>query len=104
MPQEERRPVVLAHRLAPGVKSNSIEAGSPDSFRKPCTPPIGTWKKSPGPASTQRRPSCSRTVPFSTKNDSVMLRWKCGEGPDGRGPMSQRYSPKAPPVIRPVAR
>ena len=81
VPEEERRPVVLAHGLTPGgvgqrlevvlprrpgVKSSSIEAGSPDSFRKPCTPPIGTWKKSPGPASRHAAPSWSRTVPLST--------------------------------------
>jgi hypothetical protein len=117
--QEERGPVVLPHGLAPGgvreglevvlarrprVKSRSIEAGSPDSFRKPWTPPMGTWKKSPGPASTHVRPSWSRTAPLSTKKDSVMLRWKCGDGPEGWGPMSHRYSPNAPPVVFPVAR
>ena len=60
---------------------------------------FGLYKWDMGP-----RPSCSRMVPLSTKNDSVMLRWKCGDGPDGYGPMSHRYSPKAPPVVCPVAR
>jgi hypothetical protein len=33
-----------------------------------------------------------------------MLRWECGDGPEGPGPMSNRYNPNAPPVVYPVAR
>ena len=68
----------------------SIDAGSPDSLRKPCRPPSGTNVKSPGFAVTQSLPSWIRTLPDSTKNDSVIVRWKWASAPPGFGPMSQR--------------
>jgi hypothetical protein len=38
------------------------------------------------------------------KNDSEIVRWKCGLGPLGGLAMSHRYSPNWPDVDAPVAR
>ena len=62
----------------------------PDSLRKPWMPPGGTCAKSPGGVSVQPVPSWIRTVPDRMKKDSEMVRWKCGSGPLGPGPKSQR--------------
>src|SRR6266511_44677 len=98
------RPSKYASRGAPGAKRISIDAGSPDSLRNACNPPSGTNRKSPAVASIQRAPSNRRTAPERTKNDSEIVRWKCGSGPLGGPAMSHRYRPNCPLADVPVAR
>ena len=73
----------IVSRGAPGANRISIDASAPDSFRKPWIPPSGTYRKSPGRASNQSRPSNSLIDPEITKNDSEIVRWKCGPARSG---------------------
>jgi hypothetical protein len=45
-----------------------------------------------------------RTLPARMKKDSEIDRWKCGSGPLGCAPISQRYRPNWPLVDAPVPR
>ena len=80
-----------ADRRLPGDRM-SIDAGSPDSLRNPCSPPAGTYTKSPGRPSIHREPSYNRMTPKSTKNASDSALWKWASGPLRSGPML-RYKP-----------
>jgi hypothetical protein len=66
---------VLLARHA-GAKSSSMDAGSSDSFLNACSPPAGTYRKSPSLALIQRSPLNSSTVPNRMKKDSEIVRWK----------------------------
>ena len=98
----ERLEVLLAR--APGVNSNSMDAGCSDSLRNPWMPPGGTYRNSPSVALAHWDPLKSRIVPDRMKNDSEIVLWKCASGPLRFAPKSHRYRPNSPPVDAAVAR
>src|ERR1041384_3298033 len=90
--------------FAPGANNSSMDADSSDSFWKACTPPSGTYRKSPAVALIQCSPLKSRTVPDTIKNDSDIVLWKCALGPGVCGFASHLYKPNCPCVDAPIAR
>lgn len=53
-----------------------MDEGSSESFLNACSPPTGTYRKSPAPAVIHFSPLYRPTSPESTKKDSEIDLWK----------------------------